>query len=50
MESSPDKHLALILARELASQRAIATFIADARGDLVIYDKPAEKIFGRNAG
>ena len=32
MEGRPQKHLALILARELASQLATATFIADAAG------------------
>jgi PAS domain-containing protein len=41
------KHLALILARELASQLATATFIADADGNLVFYNEAAEKILGR---
>ena len=41
------KHLALILARELASQLATATFIADATGELVFYNEPAEEILGR---
>jgi PAS domain-containing protein len=41
------KHLALIIARELASQLATATFIADADGDLVFYNEAAEKILGR---
>jgi PAS domain-containing protein len=40
-------HLALILARELASQLATATFISDAGGDLVFYNEPAEEILGR---
>jgi PAS domain-containing protein len=41
------KHLALILARELASQLATATFIADAQGELVFYNEPAEEILGQ---
>jgi PAS domain-containing protein len=41
------KHLALIIARELASQLATATFISDADGDLVFYNEAAEKILGR---
>jgi PAS domain-containing protein len=41
------KHLALIIARELASQLATATFIADADGDLVFYNEAAEEILGR---
>ena len=43
----PQKHIALILARELASQLATATFIADATGELVYYNEPAEEILGR---
>jgi PAS domain-containing protein len=43
----PQKHLALILARELASQLATATFIADANGNLVFYNEPAEEILGQ---
>jgi PAS domain-containing protein len=41
------KHLALILARELATQLATATFITDAEGDLVFYNEAAEQILGR---
>jgi PAS domain-containing protein len=41
------KHIALILARELATQLATATFIADARGELVFYNEPAEEILGQ---
>jgi PAS domain-containing protein len=41
------KHLALIIARELASQLATATFIADREGDLVFYNEAAEEILGR---
>ena len=43
----PQKHIALILARELATQLATATFIADALGELVYYNEPAEEILGR---
>jgi hypothetical protein len=42
VEGRPQKHLALILARELASQLATATFIADATGGLVFFNEPAE--------
>ena len=41
------KHLALIIARELASQLSTATFISDANGDLVFYNEAAEEILGR---
>ena len=47
MEGRPQKHLALIIARELASQLATATFIADTAGDLVFYNEAAEEILGR---
>ena len=47
MEGRPQKHLALILARELASQLATAAFIADATGGLVFFNEPAEEILGR---
>ena len=47
MERRSQKHLALILARELASQLATATFIADAAGELVFFNEPAEEILGR---
>jgi PAS domain-containing protein len=47
MEGRPQKHLALIIARELASQLATATFIADSAGDLVFYNEAAEEILGR---
>jgi PAS domain-containing protein len=43
----PPKHLVLILARELASHLATATFIADQEGKLVYYNEPAEAILGR---
>jgi len=41
------KNLILILARELASKLATAMFIANAEGDLVFYNEPAEEILGR---
>ena len=44
----PQKHLALIIARELASQLATATFVADAEGTLVFYNEAAESILGRS--
>jgi len=47
MEGRPQKHLALIIARELATQLATATFIADASGQLVFYNEAAEEILGR---
>jgi PAS domain-containing protein len=40
------RHLALILGRELASQLATATFISDARGELVFYNEAAEDLLG----
>ena len=47
VEGRPQRHLALILARELASQLATAAFVADATGGLVFYNEPAEEILGR---
>ncbi len=47
VEGRPQKHLALILARELASQLATAAFVADATGGLVFFNEPAEEILGR---
>ena len=47
MVARRQKHLALIIARELASQLATATFIADAEGELVFYNEAAEEILGR---
>lgn len=46
MKGRRQKHLALILARELATQLATATFISDARGELVFYNEQAEEILG----
>jgi PAS domain-containing protein len=47
VEGRAQKHLALIIARELASQLSTATFIADAEGNLVFYNEAAEEIIGR---
>lgn len=47
MEGRRQKHLAIILARELATQLATATFIADASGELVFYNEQAELLLGR---
>ena len=47
MAARQQRPLPLILARELASQLATATFIADAEGQLVFYNEPAEEILGR---
>jgi PAS domain S-box-containing protein len=41
------KHLVLILARELASNLATPTLIADAEGTLVYFNEAAEEIIGR---
>jgi PAS domain-containing protein len=48
LEGRRPKHLALILARELATQLATATFIADADGELVFYNEGAEDVLGRS--
>ena len=44
------KNLILILAREFASKLATPMFVADAAGDLVFYNEPAEDVLGRNFG
>ena len=41
------KSLVLILAREFASNLATPVYIADADGDLVYFNEPAEEIAGR---
>jgi PAS domain-containing protein len=41
------KNLLLILAREFASKLATPTFVADAEGNLVFYNEPAEQLLGR---
>ena len=40
------KHLILILARELASNLATPTLIADAEGNVVFYNEAAEAVIG----
>lgn len=40
------KHLILILARELASNLATPTLIADAQGNVVFYNEAAEAVIG----
>jgi PAS domain-containing protein len=42
----PQKHLILILARELASNLATPTLIADASGQVVFYNEAAEAVIG----
>jgi PAS domain-containing protein len=42
----PQKHLILILARELASNLATPTLIADERGQVVFYNEAAETVIG----
>jgi PAS domain-containing protein len=41
------KDLVLILAREFASKLAYAVFIADAEGNLVYFNEPAERLLGQ---
>jgi PAS domain-containing protein len=41
------KHLALILAREFASNLATPTLLADDRGQLIFYNEAAEELVGR---
>ena len=48
METRRHKHLVLILARELASNLATPTLIADAEGTLVFYNEAAEAVVGRS--
>lgn len=46
-EMRRQKNLLLILARQFASKLATPTFVADAEGDLVFYNEPAEQLLGR---
>lgn len=46
VQSTRSKHLALILAREFASNLATPTLIADEHGALVFYNEAAEEIAG----
>ena len=41
------RHIALILARDLAANVATAMLVVDAEGDLVFFNEPAERILGR---
>ena len=47
MPERPFKHLALILARQLAANLATPTLIADDRGQLIFYNEAAEQVIGR---
>jgi PAS domain-containing protein len=47
IEMRRQKNLLLILAREFASKLATPTFVADAEGNLVFYNEPAEQLLGR---
>jgi PAS domain-containing protein len=47
LERNTQKHLILILARELASNLATPTLIADATGTLVFYNEAAEEVLLR---
>ena len=48
-EPAPPKqrHIALILARDLAANLATAMLLVDRDGDLVFFNEPAERILGR---
>lgn len=41
------RHIALILARDLAANLATAMLLVDADGQLVYFNEPAERILGR---
>jgi PAS domain-containing protein len=47
MGTAPQKALALIVARELASNLATPMFLLDAEGDLVFYNDAAEVLLAR---
>lgn len=47
MSGRRSKHLVLILARELASNLATPTLIADDEGRVVFYNEAAEEVLGR---
>lgn len=46
MEGRPQKHLVLVLARELVSQLVTPAFLVDATGEVVFFNEPAEEIAG----
>jgi PAS domain-containing protein len=50
MADTPQKALALIVARELAANLATPMFLIDASGDLVFYNDAAEQIIGKPFG
>jgi PAS domain-containing protein len=41
------RHIALILAKDLAANLATAMLVADAEGEIVFFNEPAERILGR---
>jgi PAS domain-containing protein len=43
----PQRHIALILARDLASNVATAMLLVDENGNLVYFNEPAERVLGR---
>ena len=45
--SAKQRHIALILARDLAASVATAILLVDPDGDLVYFNEPAEEILGR---
>jgi PAS domain-containing protein len=47
MEGRRQKHLVLILARELVSNLATPTLVADDRGMLVFFNEAAEQVVGQ---
>ena len=47
MQGRKQKNLVLILAREFASTLATPVFVADADGNLVFYNEPAEIVLGQ---
>ena len=48
MQGRRQKNLVLILAREFASKLATPMFVADADGNLVFYNEPAEDVLGKS--
>jgi len=48
VEAAATKHVVLILARELANNLATPLFVVDARGTIVFFNEPAERLFGQS--
>ena len=46
VEGRPQKHLVLVLARELISQLVTPAFLVDAAGEVAFFNEPAEEIVG----